>query len=84
MAFKESCFNLEKRKNHKKPVGGTTMGGMFADITAPTKAELRKLVQEWTRESKAMGLEDIRLGWDSKRVGKTEDGEYKIQVWAHS
>lgn len=53
------------------------MGGMFGDIEAETKTELRKLVQEWASRMKGMGLEDIRLGYDSERVVKTEDG-YKI------
>ena len=59
------------------------MAGTFTDITAPTKTELKKLVQQWIRDAKASGLEDIRLGWNSENVVKTEDG-YKIQVWAHS
>ena len=59
------------------------MGGMFCDIDAPTKTELRKLVQQWARAMKDIGLEDIRLGYDPNKVEKTEDG-YKIRVWAHS
>ena len=59
------------------------MGGMLGHIEAPTKTELRRLVQRWAAEMRDMGLEDIRLGWDTKRAVKTEDG-YKIQVWAHS
>lgn len=59
------------------------MAGFHVTIDAATKTELRKLVQDWARQMKAAGLEDIRLGWDSNRVTKTEDG-WKITVWAHS
>ena len=59
------------------------MAGFHTTIDAANKTELRKLVQEWARQMKDMGLEDIRLGWDSKRVTKTDDG-YEIMVWAHS
>ncbi len=59
------------------------MGGASGYLEAPTKTELRKLVQEFTKSMKAAGLEDIRLGWDPARVVKTKDG-YKIRIWAHS
>ena len=59
------------------------MGGMATTIEAPTKTELRKLAREWERHAKAMGLEDIRAGYDPARVEATEDG-YKILVWAHT
>lgn len=59
------------------------MGGMISDIEAPTKTELRKLVQQWRGQVRAMGLEDIRLDYDPERIEKTPDG-YKIRVWAHS
>jgi len=59
------------------------MAGVITILSAKTKTELKKKVQEWIAEAKAHNLTDIRLGWDPKRVVKTEDG-YQIQVWAHS
>ena len=59
------------------------MGGMNSVIEAATKTELKKQVQQWAVAVRGMGLEDIRQGWDSKRVEKTEEG-YRIRVYAHS
>ena len=59
------------------------MGGNLRTISAKNKTELKERVQEWVREAKAVGLTDIRRGYDPERVVKTEKG-YKIQVWAHS
>ena len=59
------------------------MAGTRTTLSAKTKTELKKKVREWIAEAKAHNLTDIRLGWDPKRVVKTEDG-YQIQVWAHS
>ena len=52
-------------------------------LEAPTKAELRRLAYEWMKEAKAMGLQDIRVGYRSDRVEVTENG-YAILVSAHS
>lgn len=60
------------------------MGGATDIIRARTKTELREKVRKWTRGAKGQGLEDIRRGWDPKRVRKTQDGWYEIDVWAHS
>lgn len=59
------------------------MGGAIKTLTARTKTELKREVQRWISEAKGMGLEDVRLGWDTKRIVKTENG-YEITVWAHS
>lgn len=59
------------------------MAGARDTLSARTKTELKKRVQEWIRDAKEAGLEDIRLGWDPDRVIQTDDG-YSIQVWAHS
>lgn len=59
------------------------MGGTIETIRARTKTELKKKVQQWISEAKGAGLEDIRLGWDPKRVVKTDNG-YQIEVWAHT
>ena len=60
------------------------MGGVSSTIDAPTKTELKKLVTQWERMAKDAGLGDIRLGYDPGRVETTEEGGYKIQVWAHT
>lgn len=59
------------------------MGGSIATISARTKTELKKKVQEWIRGAKAAGLTDIRRGWDPDRIVKTENG-YEIEVYAHT
>ena len=59
------------------------MGGMFSFIEAPTKSEVMKISLRWLRDAKAQGLEDIRLGYDPKKVVRTETG-YGIQLWAHT
>jgi hypothetical protein len=52
-------------------------------ITARTKTALRKKVQEWAADRRAVGLVDIRAGYEPRRVKKTRSG-YSIEVWAHS
>jgi len=59
------------------------VGGTITTLSAKTKTELKKKVQEWIAEANANNLTDIRRGWDPKRVVKTKDG-YQIRVWAHS
>ncbi len=58
------------------------MGGVCSEIDAETKTELKKLVQRWAKSMRDVDW-DIRLGWDTTRVVKTDYG-YKIKVWAHS
>jgi len=59
------------------------MAGAITTLSAKTKTELKRKVQEWIVGAKAHELTDIRLGWDPDRVVKTENG-YQIEVWAHS
>lgn len=59
------------------------MGGALDTLKAKTKTELKRKVQNWIKEAREKGLEDIRQGWDPERIVKTKDG-YEITVWAHS
>ena len=58
------------------------MAGTTKMITAPTKTELRKLVQNFTGAARKIGW-GVQLGWDPERVMKTEDG-WEILVRVHS
>ena len=58
------------------------MAGMTEVVTAPTRTELQKQVQQWTKTARDAGME-IELGYDPDRVEKTEDG-WAILIRAHS
>jgi len=59
------------------------MGGSMGTVSARTKTELKRKAQQWIREAKSAGLNDIRRGWDPERVVKTDNG-YEISLWAHT
>lgn len=48
-------------------------------ITASTKTELRKLVQQWIASAREGEFGYVEAGYDPERVRKTDDG-YQIEV----
>ena len=60
------------------------MGGTLETLEAESLEQLEEKALEWETKAVAIGLVDVRLGWDPERAGIDEDGLYKTQLWAHT
>ena len=55
------------------------MPTVHKQVTAPTRTELRKLVQQWLASAREQGFGYVEAGYKPANVRKTPDG-YEIDV----